>query len=203
MALCRRIIDAAHAAGADAVKFQSWSKRSLIGSAEYERNTNYAKDDPSALSLEQAVENYQFTPEQHREIAAYCRQVGITFFSSCFSNEEVDLLESLGVPAYKIASMDVKHLPLLERVAATGSPVLLSTGMATLGEIEAAIDVLRRGGSGPIALLHCVSIYPCPRREVNLRNMPRSNGRSTFPSDSATTPSAPRSPSRRSRSAHA
>lgn len=171
MDLCRRTIDAAKQAGADAVKFQSWSKDSLIGPAEFERNTRYAKLDPSALSLEQAVERYQFTPAQHREIAAYCSERGITFFSSCFCAREVDLLESLGVPVYKIASMDVNHLPLLTCVARTAKPVILSTGMATLGEIERALEVLRRGGSGPVALLHCVSVYPCPPSDVNLRNI--------------------------------
>jgi N,N'-diacetyllegionaminate synthase len=172
MELCRRIVDAAKDSGADAVKFQSWSKDSLVSRAEYARNTRYAKLDPSALTLEQAVERYQFTPEQHREIAAHCRQRGITFFSSCFSAPEVELLEELRVPAYKVASMDVNHLPLLDVVASTGKPVLLSTGMATLGEIETALTRLRRGGAGPIALLHCVSLYPCPPAEANLRNIP-------------------------------
>lgn len=172
MELCRRLIDAAQEAGADAVKFQSWSKDSLISRPEYARNTRYARLDPSALTLEQAVERYQFTPDQHREMAVYCRQRGITFFSSCFSAREVEMLESLDVPAYKIASMDVNHLPLLEVVAATGKPVVLSTGMATMGEIERALERLRRGGAGPVALLHCVSIYPCPPAEVNLRNIP-------------------------------
>jgi N-acetylneuraminate synthase len=105
-------------------------------------------------------------------MAAYCGSRGITFLSSCFSEEEVDLLESLGVPAYKIASMDINHWPLLEYVARTGKPVVLSTGMATLGEIEAALGVLRRGGSGPVVLLHCVSMYPCPASDVHLRNIP-------------------------------
>jgi N,N'-diacetyllegionaminate synthase len=173
MALCRRLIDAAHEAGADAVKFQSWSKASLISRAEFARNkTKYAKLDPSALTLEQSIDKYQFTPDQHREIAAYCRQRGITFFSSCFSAAEVELLESLDVPAYKIASMDVNYLPLLDVVAATRKPVILSTGMATLGEIERALDRLRAGGAGPVALLHCVSLYPCPPSTVHLRNIP-------------------------------
>lgn len=170
--LCRRIVNAAKDSGADAVKFQSWSKESLVSRAEYARNTRYAKSDPSALTLEQAVERYQLTPEQHREIAAHCRQRGITFFSSCFSAREVELLEELQVPAYKVASMDINHLPLLDVVASTGKPVLLSTGMATLGEIETALGRLRRGGAGPVALLHCVSLYPCPPAEVNLRNIP-------------------------------
>jgi N-acetylneuraminate synthase len=172
MSLCRRIIDAAKKAGADAAKFQSWSKASLIGRAEFERNTKYAKQDPSALTLEQAVEKYQLTPEQHREAVTHCRSRDITFLSSCFSAQEVDLLESLDVPAYKIASMDVNHLPLLEVVARTGKPVILSTGMATLGEIETALGVLRRVGSGPVVLLHCISAYPCPPSEMNLMNIP-------------------------------
>jgi N-acetylneuraminate synthase len=168
--LCRRLIDAARVSGADAVKFQSWSKSSLISAAEYARNTRYAADH-RLPTLEQAVEQYQLTPAAHREIADYCREQGITFFSSCFSREEVQLLESLDVPAYKIASMDVNHLPLLEVVAATGKPVILSTGMATLGEVERAIGVLQDHGAGPLALLHCVSIYPTPPREVHLRTM--------------------------------
>ena len=172
MELCRHLIDAAQEAGADAVKFQSWSKDSLISRPEFSRNTRYAKLDPSALTLEQAVERYQLTPDQHREVAAYCRQRKITFFSSCFSAREVELLESLDVPAYKIASMDVNHLPLLDVVAATHKPVVLSTGMATMGEIERALERLRGGGAGPVALLHCVSLYPCPPTEVNLRNIP-------------------------------
>jgi N,N'-diacetyllegionaminate synthase len=172
MELCRRLVNAAQDSGADAVKFQSWSKDSLISRPEYARNTRYAKLDPSALTLEQAVERYQFTPDQHREMAAYCRQRGITFFSSCFSAREVELLESLDAPVYKVASMDVNHLPLLDVIAATRKPIILSTGMATMGEIERALERLRRGGAGPVALLHCVSIYPCPPKEVNLRNIP-------------------------------
>jgi N,N'-diacetyllegionaminate synthase len=172
MALCRRLVDAARDAGADAVKFQSWSRDSLVSNAEYARNTRYAKADPSALTLEEAVCKYQLTPDQHREIADHCRRAGITFFSSCFSAAEVDLLESLDVPAYKIASMDVNHFPLLDVVASTRKPVVLSTGMATLGEIERALGRLREGGSEQIALLHCVSLYPCPSAEVNLRNIP-------------------------------
>ena len=168
--LCRQLIDAAQACGADAVKFQSWTKRSLISQAEYRRNTRYIGD--GSPTLEQAVEQYQLTPEAHREVATYCRDRGVVFFSSCFSRDEVALLESLEVPAYKIASMDVNHLPLLEAVAGTGKPVMLSTGMATVGEVERALAVLRGHGAGPVALLHCVSVYPCPPALVNLRMIP-------------------------------
>jgi len=171
MDLCIKLIDAAKDSGADAVKFQSWSKSSLISNPEYARNTRYGTDSRRLPSLEDEVERYQLTPAQHRDVAAYCWERRITFFSSCFSREEVDLLESLDVPAYKIASMDVNYLPLLEYVGRTGKPVILSTGLATLGEIERALETLRGAGSGPAALLHCVSIYPSPPEIVNLRNI--------------------------------
>jgi N-acetylneuraminate synthase len=171
MDLCLKLIDAAKECGADAAKFQSWSKSSLISNAEYARNTKYGADHKKLPSLEDEVARYQLTREQHLQVAEHCRKRGITFFSSCFSRDEVDLLESLDVPAYKIASMDVNHLPLLDYVARTGKPVILSTGLATLGEIERALAVLRDAGSGPVALLHCVSIYPSPPEIVNLRNI--------------------------------
>lgn len=171
MALCRAMIDSARACGADAAKFQSWSKSSLISRAEYDRNTAYVSKERNQPTLEESVEQYQLSRAQHQEISAYCRDTGIVFFSSCFSAAEVDMLEALDVPAYKIASMDVNHLPLLEYVAATHKPVIISAGMATLGEVERAIATLRAAGSGPVAILHCLSIYPSPPAQVNLRTM--------------------------------
>jgi N-acetylneuraminate synthase len=170
MELCRQLVDEAAASGADAVKFQSWSKQSLIGRAEYRRNTAYCAAERNGSTLEQQVERYQLTPEQHREIADHCRERGIVFFSSCFSSAEVDLLMALDVPAFKIASMDVNYPQLLDYVASMKKPILLSTGLATLGEIERACGIIRSGGA-PLALLHCVSIYPSPPEIVNLRNM--------------------------------
>jgi len=165
--LCEELIDAARQSGADAVKFQSWSHRSLISKAEYERNARLCSRDQ--MTLQQAVERYQLTPDMHFRVAEYCRKVNMTMFSSCFSREEVDLLESIDVPAYKIASMDVNYLSLLEYVAALGKPVILSTGLASLGEIERAVNLIR--ASAPVALLHCVSIYPSPAEIVHLNNM--------------------------------
>lgn len=166
MGLCRALLEAAHAAGADAVKFQSWSVDSLVSRAEFARHAGGNGD-----SLEDQVRRFQLTPAQHREVAAWCRDLGIVWFSSCFSGEEVALLERLDVPAYKVASMDVNNLPLLRQVAATGRPVFLATGMATLGEVERAVDTLRAGGSGAIALLHCVALYPAPPERIRLRTM--------------------------------
>jgi N,N'-diacetyllegionaminate synthase len=171
MDLCRRLIDEAKAAGADAVKFQSWSSSSLISEAEYARHTSYGDTKKHFGSLHEMVERYQLSPDQHEEAAAYCRAAGVDFLSTPFSPAEVDLLVALDVPAVKIASMDVVHLPLLECVGRTRLPVLLSTGMATTAEVARAVDTLRAAGTRDLVLLHCVSIYPPEPDTVNLRNM--------------------------------
>jgi N,N'-diacetyllegionaminate synthase len=171
MQLAKQLIGAAKSCGADAVKFQSWSKSSIISKAEYARHTQYADKKRHFGTLKEMVEEYQLTPEQHREVVAYCQEKEIAFMSSCFSPAEVDLLDSLTVLAFKIASMDINHLSLLEYVASKARPVILSTGMATLGEIERALSVLQQGGAGPVALLHCVSIYPPAYESINLHNI--------------------------------
>ena len=168
--LARRLIDSAQACGVDAVKFQSWSKASLISKAEYARNTRYSGDGRLG-GLEQEVERYQLTPAQHFEIARHCHDIEMMFLSSVFSPCEVELLDNLGAPAFKIASMDVTHLPLLACVARRHKPVILSTGMATLGEIERAVTVLQAEGASAIVLLHCVSSYPTRPADANLRNL--------------------------------
>ncbi len=171
MDLAFKLIDAAVDSGADAVKFQSWSKKSLVCKNEYARNTKYADTYRHFGTLEEMCEKYQLTHEQHREAAQYCRKKNITFLSTPFSMDEADLLESLDVCCYKIASMDVNHHPLLAHVARKGKPVILSTGMATLGEIESALDIFRSNGAGPLALLHCIAIYPPRHEDINLRNL--------------------------------
>ena len=172
MDLCRKLIDAASEAGAQAVKFQSWSESSLIAREEYERNPDYADKKKHFGSLREMVRAYQLTPDQHVVAQSYCREKGVEFCSSVFSPEEADLLESLDVPYFKLASMDIANLPLLSYVAAKGRPMLLATGMATLGEIEAAVDTVRAEGNRDIVLLHCVSIYPPDFDSIRLLNIP-------------------------------
>jgi N,N'-diacetyllegionaminate synthase len=171
MDLCRRLIDAAAAAGAHAVKFQSWSDTSLIAEEEFARNTNYSDKKKHFGSLREMVTAYQLTVDQHREAHEHCRARGIAFCSTPFSVEEVNLLEELDVPFFKIASMDIVHLPLLKYAARRQRPMVLSTGMATLAEIEQAVEVVRAEGNEQIVLLHCVSIYPPEYNTIHLRNI--------------------------------
>ena len=171
MALCRELVVAAAECGADAVKFQSWSKSSLISEAEFRRNQSYADTKRHFGSLREMVEAYAFTPEQHVSIAAYCQEQNVHFMSSAFSNKEVDLLKEVGSAAIKIASMDVTHELLLEHAASSGVPVILSTGMASLAEVARAAEILQVGDS-QAALLHCVSIYPPNMRDIHLNNIP-------------------------------
>src|ERR1700743_958579 len=126
MDLCRRLIDAAALAGAHAVKFQSWTDTSLIAEEEYAHNTEYSDKKKHFGSLRQMVTAYQLTSDQHVEANALCQERGVAFCSTPFSCEEVELLDSLGVPFFKIASMDVGHLSLLRYVARKGRPVIIS-----------------------------------------------------------------------------
>jgi N,N'-diacetyllegionaminate synthase len=171
MDLCRRLIDLAAEAGAHAVKFQSWTDKSLIAEEEYERNTSYADKKRHFGSLREMVTAYQFTQEQHVQAAAHCRSRGIAFCSTPFANEEADMLEKLDVPFFKIASMDINHLGLLKHVARKQRPVIISTGMSTMAEIERAVETVRSEGNEQIILLHCVSIYPPAYDTIHLRNL--------------------------------
>jgi len=117
------------------------------------------------------VRAYQFTVEQHWEAKKHCETRGVSFCSTPFSNEEADLLESLDVPFFKIASMDIVHLQLLRHVARKLRPVVISTGMATLAEVEQAVDTVRAEGNSEIILLHCISIYPPEYETIHLRNL--------------------------------
>ena len=172
MSLARQMIDSAKACGADAVKFQSWTPKSLIAREEYDRNQTY-DDSPKKHfgSLEAMVEKYYLREDQHFELSDYCKEIGIDFCSTPFSVDEVDLLQKLEVPFFKIASMDINNPSLLQKVASTGKPVILSTGMATIGEIETALNTLSKYGADQVVLLHCISIYPPEPADIHLRNI--------------------------------
>jgi len=174
MVLAKKMIDSAKECGADAVKFQSWTPQSLIAKEEYDRNQSYDDGDGGKKhfgSLKEMVEKYYLRAEQHLELKEYCDSLNIDFCSTPFSTGEADLLEKLDVPFYKTASMDINNLELLRHVARKGKPIVMSTGMATLSEIERAIKTIENEGNKQIVILHCISIYPPKYEDIHLRNI--------------------------------
>jgi len=172
MDLAKKMIDSAVACGCDAVKFQSWTPESLISKEEYDRNQTY-DDSPKKHfgSLKEMVEKYYLRDDQHEELKNYCQEKGVDFCSSPFSNQEIDMLVQLDVPFLKIASMDINNISFLKYAAKTMKPIVVSTGMSTLSEIETAVQTIRNEGNQNIVLLHCISIYPPKDKDIHLRNI--------------------------------
>jgi sialic acid synthase SpsE len=170
--LAKQMINSAVECGAHAVKFQSWSPTSLIAKEEYERNQKY-DDSPKKHfgSLKEMVEKYYLREDQHYELKEYCENLNVDFCSTPFSESEVDLLDRCEVPFYKVASMDINNIQLLDYLADRGKPVILSTGMSTLSEIDNAVQLLTKRGCKEMALLHCISIYPPAYEDINLNNI--------------------------------
>lgn len=173
MKLARQMIKVAKECGADAAKFQSWKKTSLSSQSEYDNNQSY--DDCKKKhfgSLDEMVEKYYLRTEQHYELKSYCDKLKIDFCSTPFTNQEVDLLEDIGVPFLKVASCDLNNWSLLKYMAGKKLPIILSTGMADLSEIDEAVRILEEAGAKEIALLHCIAIYPPKNEDVHLNNIP-------------------------------
>jgi N-acetylneuraminate synthase len=172
MVLAKKMIDSAFECGCDAVKFQSWNKKSLISKTGYKQNTIFNDSKKKHFgSLEEMVDKYYLRKEQHFELKSYCKSKGIDFCSTPFSEEEVVLLNEVDVEFYKVASMDINNYPLLQCVAQFNKPILLSTGMANLGEIEKAIKIIENEGNSKIIILHCIAIYPPENKDLNLKNI--------------------------------
>lgn len=165
-----KMIEIAKDSGADAVKVQTYRPESLT--LESDLPDFRIEDGPwKGRTLFDLYTEAQTPWEWHERLFEKAGDIGITLFSSPFDQEAVDLLESLGCPAYKIASFELVDLPLIQAAAGTGRPIILSTGMAAEDEIKAAVDVAKAAGAGEIALLHCVSAYPTPPSEANLRRI--------------------------------
>ena len=172
MDLAKRMIDEAIKCGCDAAKFQSWTPDSIVSKEEYNKNQKYNDSSKKHFgSLREMVEKYYLTTEQHYELASYCKERKIDFCSTPFANGEVDLLEDIGVPFFKVASMDINNYELLKYIASKGKPVILSTGMSTLGEIEIAVNIINKAGNDDIVLLHCIAIYPPLYEDIHLNNI--------------------------------
>ncbi|OHD23537.1 MAG: hypothetical protein A2086_15490 [Spirochaetes bacterium GWD1_27_9] len=152
--LTKNSILAAKKSGASAVKFQTYITEKLLN-----------VDSPAF----QLFKNLELSKEQFKIISDYCKDIEITFFSTPFCFESVDLLQELDVPCFKIASMDLNYYDLIHYIAKTGKPIILSTGMGTISEIDKAVSVIRKTGNEDIIILHCISKYPPLYSEMNMQ----------------------------------
>lgn len=168
MNLAKKLIDEAKKAGADYVKFQTAKActSKYAPKAEYQKTS---KDD-NETQLQMALK-LRLTFDQHKELFDYCNQVGISYLSTAFDVQSVEFLHSLHLPFWKIPSGEITNLPYLIEIAKYHEPIVMSTGMAELGEIETAIKTLRKYGSGSITLLQCHTDYPTSMDHVNLNAM--------------------------------
>ncbi|MGG1664117.1 N-acetylneuraminate synthase [Brevibacillus sp. NRS-1366] len=164
--LAKKLVDLAHEAKVDAVKFQMFHHEELVsgqaGLVEYQKRSGYSSQHEMLRQLELSEQDFA-------KLKLYCDGRGITFLSTPFDGKSADFLQRLEVGAFKVGSGDLTHYPLLRQIQSYGKPILLSTGMSTLSEIEAVLDFL--GDSCSIALFHCTSAYPAPYEDLNLRVM--------------------------------
>lgn len=173
MELAKKLVDAAATAGVDYVKFQTFKAENLVTKsakqADYQQR-NMGDSDNSQFNM---LKKLELSHEQHVELIAYCRDKGVKFFSTAFDFDSIDYLASLHLGLWKIPSGEITNYPYLRKIARYGEPVILSTGMSTMAEIEAAMKVLIDNGlqKSQISVLHCNTEYPTPMRDVNLSAM--------------------------------
>jgi len=172
LVLARQLIDVAAEAGADMVKFQTFSADRLVTrtakKADYQTQSTDSNE-----SQHEMLRRLELSAEMHRELIVHCATRNIDFFSTGFDTESIDLLVSVGQDHFKIPSGEITNLPYLRHIGRLGKAIILSTGMATMGEIEAAIEVFEEEGTprSNMTVLHCTTEYPTPMSEVNLRAM--------------------------------
>lgn len=168
--LALKMVDEAKKAGADIIKFQTAKPELVISrfaeKAEYQKITTGVEE--SQLEM---CKKIHLKYDDYYIIKKHCEDIGISFLSTPFDLDSIEFLENLGCSVWKIPSGEITNLPYLEKIAATHKPIILSTGMCTLDEIEAAVSVLKNFGAGEITLLHCTTQYPTPYEDVNLRAM--------------------------------
>jgi N,N'-diacetyllegionaminate synthase len=172
MALAHKLVDAAAEAGADLVKFQTFSAEALVAKdapkADYQKRLTAGEENQFGM-----LKRLELSPANHRSLMDWCQERGIGFFSTGFDLASLDFLEGLGFTRHKVPSGEITNYPYLRKMGSFGKEVLLSTGMADLGEIEAALRVLEESGTSreKVIVLHCTTEYPTPMDEVNLRAM--------------------------------
>lgn len=170
LATAKRMIEVAKACGADAVKFQTFRAEEFCGDPA-QTFTYQSQGKPVTESMLEMFRRYEFQLDDWLAVKAHCAQVGITFFSTPQNRSDLDLLESIGVPAIKIGSDDFTNLPLLASYREAGLPMILSCGMADLAEVHKALDTAGWFDGHPVALLLCTSQYPTPPADVNVRKL--------------------------------
>jgi len=170
LAIAKRMIEAAKAAGADAVKFQTFKAEEFCGDPN-QTFTYQSQGETVTESMLAMFKRYEFPSENWREISAHCETVGITFFSTPQNRSDLDLLMEIGVPAIKVGSDDFTNLPLLLSYVASKLPLILSCGMSDLAEVHQALQAVRWFDGYPVALLLCTSQYPTPPEDVNINKL--------------------------------
>lgn len=168
-ALACKLVDAAKEAGADCIKFQTFKSENLVSRSA--KKAEYQKKTTGDSSQQDMLKKLELSFDKFLKLKSYCEKVGICFLSTPFDFDSIDFLNSIDMPFWKIPSGEVTNLPYLLALAKTGKPVVMSTGMCTLQEIRAAIDVLQANGTTEIKLLHCNTEYPTPFEDVNLKAM--------------------------------
>lgn len=166
-----KIIQAAKEAGADAIKLQTYTPDTLTIDCDNE-HFRIKEGLWEGRTLYDLYEEAYMPWEWQPKLQQVANDLGLDFFSTAYDETAVDFLEGLDVPVYKVASFELVDLPLLRRIAQTGKPIILSTGMATLAEIDEAVRTIREAGGEQLALLKCTSAYPAPPEEMNLRTIP-------------------------------
>lgn len=169
--LAYRLCDEAKTAGADAVKFQTWKTENIVtrqaAMASYQRDNLKEKRQSQYDMLKRLELQY----DDFRDLKRYCDRIGLCFLSTPDDEESLDFLLALGMPFLKVGSGEVTNIPYLRRIGRSGAKVILSTGMATLAEVDVAYRTLLTSGAEEVILLHCTTNYPCPYDEVNLKAM--------------------------------
>lgn len=170
VAIAKKLCLAAKNAGADIVKFQTWITEKII--TQNVKQADYQSENTgSNQSQFDMLKKLELSYDDFREIKKYCDEIGITFASTADEQDSLDFLVDLGIPFIKIGSGDIGNIPYLRYMGTKKMPVILSTGMSTLGDVEISIQALREGGAETIKLLHCTTNYPCPYKDVNLKAM--------------------------------
>jgi len=168
--LAKKLIDTAREAGADAVKFQTYQAEEVVTrdalKAGYQKETTSSNE-----SQYNMIKRLELSRKDFKELYIFAREKDILFLSSPFDSGSVDLLDELGVPAFKVPSGEITNFPLLRYIAGKKKPIILSTGIATLEEIKEALEVIKAEGVNDIVLLHCISSYPAKIEDMNLRAM--------------------------------